>query len=185
MALGLMPFMSFDLLISSLEYLKQKIDGLELIVLGQLEPKSAPDFGIPVRYTGFLYDDLSLRTFYSAADLVVVPSRVESFCQTASEAHACGTPVVAFDIGGLKDIVDHKKTGYLAKPFDPIDLANGIIWTLDKSPGALARDRSIQLFSNAIVAQTITNAIVKASVKALNNHLLWYIFSFSYLLDVI
>ena len=35
---------------------------------------------------------------------------------------------VAFDIGGLKDIVDHKKTGYLAKPFDPIDLANGIIW---------------------------------------------------------
>ena len=40
----------FDLLISSLEYLKKKINGLELIVFGQSEPKSPPDFGLPVRY---------------------------------------------------------------------------------------------------------------------------------------
>ena len=92
----------FDLLISSLEYLKKKINGLELIVFGQSEPKSPPDFGLPVRYVGFLQDDLSLRTLYSAVDLVVVPSRVESFCQTASEAHACGTPGVAFRMEAYK-----------------------------------------------------------------------------------
>ena len=142
----------FDLLISSFEYLREQIDGMELIVLGQLEPKSPPDFGIPVRYAGFLYDDFSLRTLYSAVDVVVVPSRSESFCQTASEAHACGTPVVAFGIGGLNDIVVHKMTGYLAKPFDPTDLANGIRWVLNNNLGDLPHDRAKELFSNAIVA---------------------------------
>ncbi|KXB09319.1 hypothetical protein AKJ60_00460 [candidate division MSBL1 archaeon SCGC-AAA385M11] len=42
------------------------------------------------------------------------------------EALACGTPVVGFDIGGNKDIIDHQQNGYLARPFDPQDLAVGI-----------------------------------------------------------
>jgi glycosyltransferase involved in cell wall biosynthesis len=49
---------------------------------------------------------------------------------TGIESHACGTPVVAFDIGGLSDIVEHKVTGYLAKPFDTLDMAEGINWVL-------------------------------------------------------
>ena len=65
-----------------------------------------------------LNDNNSLMNLYSAADATVVPSRQESFCQTASESHACGTPVVGFNIGGLNDIVDHLRTGYLAKAFD-------------------------------------------------------------------
>ena len=50
--------------------------------------------------------------------MCIVPSRQESFCQVALEAQSCGTPVLAFSIGGLIDIVDHKNTGYLANPFD-------------------------------------------------------------------
>ena len=46
-------------------------------------------------------------------------STAGSFCQTASESQACGTPVIAFNIGGLTDIVDHLKTGYLAKHLIP------------------------------------------------------------------
>jgi glycosyltransferase involved in cell wall biosynthesis len=52
------------------------------------------------------------------------------FGQTASEAHACGTPVVAFKPGGLADIVAHRQTGDLAKPFDVQDMAAGIEWVL-------------------------------------------------------
>ena len=62
---------------------------------------------------------------------MVVPSIQEAFGQTASEAHACSTPVVAFSIGGLIDIVSHQKTGYLAKPYDPESLAYGINWTIE------------------------------------------------------
>ena len=46
-------------------------------------------------------------------------------------AHACGTPVVAFRTGGLPDIVEHQRTGYLAQPFHTQDLAAGISWVLE------------------------------------------------------
>ncbi|PAF46694.1 hypothetical protein BKH46_06935 [Helicobacter sp. 12S02634-8] len=90
--------------------------------------------GIETHYLGHLYDDLSLKLVYNAADVVVIPSLAESFGQVASESLACSTPVVCFNIGGLKDIVEHKKTGYLATPFDPCELAQGIEWILDLSP---------------------------------------------------
>jgi len=63
---------------------------------------------------------------YSAADVLVVPSIQESLGQSASEAMACGTPVVAFSDTGLSDIVDHKVNGYLAKTYFEEDLARGI-----------------------------------------------------------
>jgi hypothetical protein len=52
--------------------------------------------------------------------------RDRSLGQTASEALACGTPVVAFNTGGLSDIVVHKETGYSANGSDINDLENGI-----------------------------------------------------------
>ena len=54
-----------------------------------------------------------LSTFYRAADVCLVPSRSESFGLVALEAAACGTPVVASDVGGLRSLIDHGRTGYL------------------------------------------------------------------------
>ena len=60
-----------------------------------------------------------LSTFYRAADVCLVPSRSESFGLVALEAAACGTPVVASDVGGLRSLVDHGRTGYLVEEPDP------------------------------------------------------------------
>ena len=47
------------------------------------------------------------------------------------ESLACGTPCAAFNIGGFPDMIEHQKNGYLARPYDPEDLAKGIDWILN------------------------------------------------------
>jgi D-inositol-3-phosphate glycosyltransferase len=60
-----------------------------------------------------------LSTYYRASDVCLVPSRSESFGLVALEAAACGTPVVASDVGGLRSLVDHGRTGYLVEDLSP------------------------------------------------------------------
>ena len=72
-----------------------------------------------------------LSTYYRAADVVVVPSRSESFGLVALEAAACGTPVVASAVGGLQSLVDDGRTGFLLEDRSPIDFAKAIAEILD------------------------------------------------------
>jgi len=60
-----------------------------------------------------------LSSYYRAADVCLVPSRSESFGLVALEAAACGTPVVAAAVGGLRTLVDHGHTGFLVEGPDP------------------------------------------------------------------
>jgi glycosyltransferase involved in cell wall biosynthesis len=162
------PRKGYDLLLKALTQLSEKITDLELVVFGQLEPSNPPDLGFPIHYTGHLHDDLSLRALYSAADVMVVPSRQEAFGQTASEAQSCGTPVVAFNIGGLPDIIEHLQTGYLAQAFDTNDLANGIVWVLDQDKdtlGETTRRRAEKLFNN----KTVADAYCEVYKQAISN----------------
>ncbi len=64
-----------------------------------------------------------LSTFYRAADVVLVPSRSESFGLVALEAAACGTPVIASDVGGLGTLVRHGSSGFLVAERDPVQFA--------------------------------------------------------------
>ncbi len=102
----------------------------ELMVFGCSEPDSAPAFGMKANYLGRLHEDVSLVLLYSAADLFVAPSMQENLPNTVMEAMACGTPCVAFNQGGMSDLIDHEVTGYMARPFDEDDLAKGIEWLL-------------------------------------------------------
>jgi glycosyltransferase involved in cell wall biosynthesis len=122
----------FHLLQPALQRLNQNdsTSNLELVVFGASEPEKHVEMGFKTHYLGTFQDDISLSLIYSAANVMVVPSTQEAFGQTASEALACGTPVVAFAATGLQDIVDHQHDGYLAKPFEIEDLAEGIAWIL-------------------------------------------------------
>lgn len=164
------PHKGFDLLRSALAHLHGQVEGLQLVVFGQLAPRDPVDLGFPVHYAGHLHDDLSLRVLYSAADAIVVPSRQESFGQTASEALACGTPVVAFGATGLLDVVRHQQTGYLAKPYDAEDLAHGVRWVLADSERharlcAYAREDAVARFSYPVVAKQYL-AVYEAAIES-------------------
>jgi glycosyltransferase involved in cell wall biosynthesis len=118
---------------------------VELVIFGSSEPENPPNFGFKSRYMGKLNDDISLVLLYSAADVFVAPSTQDNFPNTILEALACGTPVVAFNIGGVKDQIDDRITGYIARPFEPEDLADGIKWIL------IDRDRHYSLCKQARV----------------------------------
>ena len=107
-------------------------DRVELVVVGASHPPAnSLNFGMKVHYMGHLHDEISQVLLYSAADVLVAPSMQENLSNTVMESLACGTPVVAFDIGGMPDMIDHQQSGYLAVPFDSIDLAKGIMWVIE------------------------------------------------------
>jgi D-inositol-3-phosphate glycosyltransferase len=88
-----------------------------------------------------------LADYYRAADVCLVPSRTESFGLVALEAAACGTPVVAASVGGLRSIVVDGETGLLVEGRDPLEWATAVALLLDdhelaESMGARAAARS-------------------------------------------
>ena len=118
-------------------------DDVELVVFGSGPPAIAQNFRQKVHYLGQLNDDVSLRLVFNAADVMLVPSIQESFGQTAVEAMACGTPVVAFATSGLLDIIDHKINGYLADKYNISDFSAGIRWVLYEADRALLASESV------------------------------------------
>jgi D-inositol-3-phosphate glycosyltransferase len=110
----------------------------ELVIVGG---PSGPDGEAELAHLHALVDELGLEArvrfvapqpherlvaWYRAADVCVVPSQAESFGLVALEAAACGTPVVASDVGGLRSLVDHGRTGYLVARRDPADFARAV-----------------------------------------------------------
>jgi D-inositol-3-phosphate glycosyltransferase len=83
----------------------------------------------------------TLPYYYSAAEVVVMPSLYESFGMVALEAMACGTPVIASEVGGLGYLVQNGVTGYTIPDSDPKALCEKLSWLL--SDAALHKQMGI------------------------------------------
>jgi glycosyltransferase involved in cell wall biosynthesis len=148
----------FDLLHEAALAVRHEHPQAQAIIVGEAAASARQPDRLPTHRLGHIADDNLLAKVYSAADVVVVPSRQDNLPQVATEAQACGTPVVAFRTAGLPDTVQHEATGYLAEPFDPADLARGITWALvDPRRRNRLRDetrrRAERLWSPATVAR--------------------------------
>lgn len=119
----------FDYLKKALRTFKE--NSICLLIIGDIDEESLEGINQDKNYLGFVSDEKQLALAYSAADVTVVPSLQETFCYTACESLACGTPVTAFKVGGLLDQIIHKENGYLAKVKDSDDLAKGISYCID------------------------------------------------------
>jgi glycosyltransferase involved in cell wall biosynthesis len=120
------PRKGFDKLVAALSRLDPQ--EAELVVFGARQGLE----GLPSRTHALVHfiPDSELVELYAAADVMVVPSLQENLAATIMEPLACGTPVVAFAIGGNVDMIDHGVNGFLARPFDVEDLASSINATL-------------------------------------------------------
>lgn len=138
---------------------KYSNDEIELVILGATKPNQFEQFTIPTHYIGLLKDEISQVILYSAVDVLVAPSMQENLSNTVLESLSCGTPVIAFDIGGMPDLIQHKFNGYLANPFDIDDLSTGISWSLLSTEinlekiSANARQSVIAKYSFPVIAK--------------------------------
>lgn len=165
-----------DLLFEALQKLKSDtiesdFGKIHLVVFGQSEPEVAENFKFPIRYFGHLNDDISLSLLYAAADVMIVPSRQDNLPGTALESVCCGTPIVAFNIGGLPDIITHQVNGWLSPPFDTQDMAEGIKWILeDEERYKQLSDNARQLAVERYNPDTIAEKYVEVYKEVLAKH---------------
>lgn len=150
----------FDLLLEALS--SPLISNLDqpvyLLLLGDISPGYISQIPIPSIHLGSVDDDSLLRQVYSAVDLTVIPSRIDNLPNAALESMSCSVPIVSFNVCGLPDLVRHRHTGYLAKPFDTHDFAAGISWLLSDTPSRLcasseSRLMAVERFSYPSVAK--------------------------------
>jgi glycosyltransferase involved in cell wall biosynthesis len=99
---------------------------------------------IELKSVGKINDLELINTIYCSADLVVVPSYLETFGQVAIESISCGVPVVAFGTSGLLDIIVENFNGFLSKPFNTDDMAEKIILTLSSKWDPIAMRNDIE-----------------------------------------
>ena len=129
------PMKGAHLLVEALRELPERLRRECVVLLfGHSSRQVIERIPMPVIDLGYLEDDGRKAIAYSAADLLVHPSRAETFGLVILESMACGTPVVAFEVGGVPELVRPGLTGYLATPDDPSSLSKGISDLLD-APG--------------------------------------------------
>lgn len=101
-------------------------DEIRLLCFGDSN-KELDAVGIPTLFFGFLKSEEEIRDVYVSADLFVLPSLEDNLPNTMLEAMSCGTPVVAFDVGGISDAVMGGVTGQLAPAGDTNQLGKAIL----------------------------------------------------------
>jgi len=107
---------------------------IELLVFGIPYSEKIENIPFKTHFLGALHDDFTIDLCYNAADVFVLPSIEDNLPNTVIESLACGTPVVGFNVGGIPDMLTHKRNGYLADYKSSEDIARGIKWILeDKS----------------------------------------------------
>lgn len=123
-----------DLFIQAVNKLNaQGENNLMVLIVGEGAEKWGHELKCPVWRHGLINEDELLSLVYNSADVMVNPAVVENLPNSIIEAMACGTPSVAFDTGGIKEVLTHMNTGYLAKYLDIEDLAYGIQTVLNNN----------------------------------------------------
>lgn len=125
----------FKYLVNALEILCEEVKDfkIELGVFGYYPENYKIPTNCSLISYGKITDEHELAAIYNSADVFVLPSIEDNLPNVIIEALACGTPAVGFNICGVKEQINHKVNGYLAKAKNEFDLAEGIRWVLFES----------------------------------------------------
>ena len=118
-----------EYLLQAEKLLEEKKGEMLFLVVGKTNDINLTELSVETRSLGFIASE-KMTEIYNAADVFVTPSLQDNLPNTIMEAMACGTPCVGFNIGGIPEMIDHLKTGYVAEYKNSEDLAKGLLWTL-------------------------------------------------------
>ncbi|OOQ58597.1 glycosyltransferase [Mucilaginibacter pedocola] len=144
-------------LVDALQHLKSNspfAGDIEMVIFGKNKRFDTTTLPFPVHQLNIITSPEEMAEVYSLADVFVLPSVEDNLPNTVMEAMACGTPVVAFDTGGIPDMIEHQVNGYLATFKSAESLAAGVDYVLGEN-GALsipAREKVLRDFNNQKVA---------------------------------
>jgi glycosyltransferase involved in cell wall biosynthesis len=129
----------------------------EIVLLTFGKSKGLIELPFKTHQLNYISGDLKLAELYQAADIYVLPTLEDNLPNMVIESLSCGTPVVAFNTGGIPDMIQHRKNGYLADYKSSEDLAKGIYEILFESNinkmSETARNFVLTNFSEKVIAQ--------------------------------
>ncbi|MFY0659608.1 MAG: glycosyltransferase [Shimia sp.] len=137
-----------DILVESVRLLKER--GQAENVHGLFFGSASLDLGLPVHNMGYVSDPARLSLVYAAADVFAFPSREDNAPQTVPEALLSGTPIVAFPVGNVPELVHHLETGFIARYEDTSHFAEGLAWALEDTTSNDALIRSLRARTAAL-----------------------------------
>jgi glycosyltransferase involved in cell wall biosynthesis len=142
---------------------------VELVIFGKATEEELQNFPLTTHPMNFISSAQQMVKLYNAADAFVLPSLEDNLPNTVMEALSCGVPVVSFNVGGVPEMVQHKKNGYLATVKNSHELANGLYEILyHPQPDILkenARSFVLKNYSNHIIAEKYMQLYQKALNK--------------------
>ncbi|MCB9772384.1 MAG: glycosyltransferase [Candidatus Omnitrophica bacterium] len=109
----------------------QGMNDIEFIIIGSKKKGREIIGAYPFNFLGILKNENTIAAAYTAANVTLLLSRQENLPYTLIESLACGTPAVAFNVGGIPEIIDHLKNGYCAEPYDINDILKGLLWVFN------------------------------------------------------
>lgn len=104
-----------------------------IAILGGHSEELNDQLQFPVYSLGYVNNEQMIVNVYRSADVFVTPSLEDNLPNTIMESMACGVPCVGFKVGGIPEMIDHQKNGYVAAYRDAADLARGLYWVLNEA----------------------------------------------------
>ena len=149
-------------LIQALHILKNDISqakNIQIVLFGKNNSLDISNLPYPAKSLPVITSEQDLIEIYNLADVFVLPSLEDNLPNMVMEALSCGIPVVAFNQGGIPEMVDHQKNGFIAHHKSAEDFAKGINWVLNISDESIkinARQKVLDNYSENLVVEKYT-----------------------------
>lgn len=128
---------------------------IELVVFGKLNDDTRDLFPFKTHTMQFVSDPMTLVKLYNACNMFILPSLQDNLPNTVVECLSCGTPVVGFRIGGVPEMIEHNRTGFLAEVKNSLSLANGInsvLFMNNPEQRQIVRDFAVKRYNEKLIA---------------------------------